>query len=411
VVAEVSGEVMVSFGKRVRELRVWRRLTLREAAALAGLSYGYWGEIERDEKTPENRRTLEAIAMGLRVAPFELTGQPAGAPSDAVDVAAHAGLVAIEAALERYELGVDPGVPVREWPLLAADLAELARLTHETSDYAAQGELAPALLGELHAAYVRVPDRRREVLVGLIQAYSSAMWTTKRLGGRGLPSLASRAVTRCAQQLEDPVWLGFAALLRGDATGHLDRDTHYRRSVQAAEELAPHTDDGQALQACGMLHLSAALAAGAKGEHDTSATHVEEAAALAGRMDTEVGRWASLWFGPTNVGIWRTSMALELGNHGQALHAAAAVRPELLPGTSRQAEFLCDYGRVLVADKKTREKGLRILIHAEHLAPQRVRRDVFVRTAVTTLLGKAMRDAGGRELRGLAHRLGVAPIG
>jgi hypothetical protein len=128
-------------------------------------------------------------------------------------------------------------------------------------------------------------------------------------------------------------------------------------------------------------------------------------------MDTEVGTWAHLWFGVVNVGIWRTSLAVELGEHAQALEIAKAVRPELLPGTSRQAEFWAEVGRALVASKKTREKGLRVLLHAEQLAPQRIRHDVFVREVIADLLRQARRAAGGRELRGLAGRLGVDPVG
>jgi hypothetical protein len=45
----------------------------------------------------------------------------------------------------------------------------------------------------------------------------------------------------------------------------------------------------------------------------------------------------------------------------------------------------------------------------EHLAPQLIRNDVLVRETVTGLLRQARCDAGGRELRGLAWRMGVAP--
>jgi hypothetical protein len=36
---------------------------------------------------------------------------------------------------------------------------------------------------------------------------------------------------------------------------------------------------------------------------DTAAGHLQETSTLAARMDTEVGIWAHLWLGPTNVGI------------------------------------------------------------------------------------------------------------
>ncbi|HEY3893918.1 MAG TPA: hypothetical protein VGL88_00965 [Pseudonocardiaceae bacterium] len=52
-----------------------------------------------------------------------------------------------------------------------------------------------------------------------------------------------------------------------------------------------------------------------------------------------------------------------------------------------------------------------MLLHAEQLAPHMIRHDVFVRETVAGLLRQARRDAGGRELRGLAWRMGVAPIG
>jgi transcriptional regulator with XRE-family HTH domain len=305
-------------GRRVRELRCWRRLTLREAAGLAGLSFSFWGQVERGEKSVASRTTLEAMAGALRVHPAELTGQP-WAQQDPVGTEAQASLVAIQTALERYELGVDPEIPVRPWPQIQADLDRLVRLHHDVVDYAAQGELAPVLIGELQGAYLRLPQHRREVLLGLIDAYRVAMRTAKDLGGYGLPGMAARAVQQCAEALEDAAWLGAATVTRGYATGELDRAGQYRRSVVAAESLTSRLDSNDALQTCGMLHLMAATAAGARADHDTSATHVAEASALATRMDTEVGTWARLFFGPTAVGIYRISLALELGEHGQAL--------------------------------------------------------------------------------------------
>jgi transcriptional regulator with XRE-family HTH domain len=399
-----------ALGRRVRELRCWRGLTLREAAGLAGLSFSFWSQVERGEKPVSNRRTLEAMASALRVHPAELAGQP-WTPADPVGADAQAGLDAIETALEHYELGTDPGLSVRAWPQIQADLARLVTITHATSDHAAMGQLASVLLGELHGGYVRIPRQRREVLLGLMMAYTSALWAAQRLGGRGLPIVAARAVRQCAETLDDPVWLGYAAWLRGNATGRLDRAAQYRHSVAAAEILTRRLDDEDAVQACGMLHLSAALAAGVQADHDTAATHLDEASALAARIDTEVGSWAHLWFGPTNVGIWRTSLAVEIGEHGKALEAAKAVHPELLPGNVRQAEFWADVGRALTSEKKTRDKGVRVLLHAEQLAPQRIRRDLLVREAVAGLVRQARRDAGGRELRGLAWRMGVAPLG
>ncbi|MGH3800481.1 MAG: helix-turn-helix domain-containing protein [Pseudonocardiaceae bacterium] len=398
-----------ALGRRLREIRCWRRLTLREAAGLAGRSFSFWGQVERGEKPVTSRKTLEAIASALRVHPSELTGQP-WTQRDARHADAQAGLENIEIALECYQLGTDPEVPMRPWPQIAEDLKRLDTMSL-AGDYAAQSELAPVLLGELHGAYLRLPQQRPEVLVGLMDAYESVMWTTTRLGARGLPSLVARAVQQCAETLGDPVWLGYAAWIHGAATGPLNRAAHYRRSVAAAESLTSQLDSSDGLQACGMLHLSAAQAAGAQADHDTAATHLAEASVLAARMDTEVGTWAGMMFGPTNVGIWKTEIALELREPGQALDAAKTAHPELLPAASHQAGFWADVGRALVTEKKTRDKAVGVLVHAEQLAPQRIRNDVVVREVVAGLLRQVRREAGGRELRGLAWRMGIAPIG
>ncbi|MBF6245149.1 helix-turn-helix transcriptional regulator [Nocardia elegans] len=37
-------------GRRLREIRAWRGLSLEAAAGLAGISYGYLGKLERGEK-------------------------------------------------------------------------------------------------------------------------------------------------------------------------------------------------------------------------------------------------------------------------------------------------------------------------------------------------------------------------
>jgi hypothetical protein len=110
------------------------------------------------------------------------------------------------------------------------------------------------------------------------------------------------------------------------------------------------------------------------------------------------------------VGIWKTSIAVEVGQHGQALQAAKAVHPELLPNR-RQSEFWAEVGRALAVEKKTRDEAVRVLVRAEQIAPQRIHNDLFVRETVAGLLRQARCDAGGRELRGLAWRMGLAPIG
>lgn len=73
-----------------------------------------------------------------------------------------------------------------------------------------------------------------------------------------------------------------------------------------------------------------------------------------------------------------------------------------------QAAYWTDFGRATARLPGRRENAVRALLTAEELFPVRMYRNPFARETVADLLGRARRDAGGRELRGLAYRMGVA---
>jgi hypothetical protein len=50
---------------------------------------------------------------------------------------------------------------------------------------------------------------------------------------------------------------------------------------------------------------------------------------------------------------------------------------------------------------------VRWLRQAENTAPQHIRNQAAIRETVAYLLGRAKASAGGRELRGMAARMGV----
>lgn len=394
-----------NIGRRMREIRTWRGMSQATLAQLAGFSAMYVSYIERGERTVDKRRTLEAFASALRVSPSELTGTPWEQNPDGAE--AHAAVLALEAALEGTALGEDPGGPVRDWQAILADIDRLSEL-RKRGDYAAQGDLVPDLLTELHAAYVRLPAQRERVLRGLIDCYSATAWITRRLGGRGLPLLAARIAQTCADELGSIEWRGYATWLRSQVAGPLSRRQQYQRAVSMADQLIANLGSADVLQVYGMLHLSAAVAAAAQSDRETSETHLGEAAAVAHRMDGPVGEFAHMWFGMANVGVWRTAIAVEFSEPGKVIELARGVDVEAIPSPTRRAAFYIDVGRSMLKERATREAGLATLMRAEGLAPQRLRTDVFTREAVADQLRRARRDAIGRELRGLAYRMGIS---
>jgi transcriptional regulator with XRE-family HTH domain len=160
-------------GRRVREIRSWRGMDQQALAGLAGISQSYLSMIERGERAVTKRATLETLASALQVSPTELTGQPYQ-PSDPLSNDVHSGISAIEVALDRYELGNDPGVAGRPWPEVSDAVKELNGVLRAEANYVAQSMVVPGLLADLHATYARDPEHRRDALVGLMYAYRSA---------------------------------------------------------------------------------------------------------------------------------------------------------------------------------------------------------------------------------------------
>lgn len=388
-------------GRRVREVRSWRRLSLTAAAELAGISPSYLSLIERGLRPVTKRATLESLAQALRVSPVELTGKPDAAANSET----HAAIPAITDALSGWWIGEIPDAPARAWDEISADLARLYQ-HRATSNYAAQAALVPGLIRDLLAT-VADPTHRREALIGLIGTYYSGGMIGGRLGFHGMPALGVEQMHKAAEELGDPAWSGIAAWARAHMMSGANRARQYQLAVAVAD-----TADARP-EVRGMGNLTAALAAAAQGQEDTAQTHLVEAASHAESIDADVSEWSgnvNLQFGRTNVGIWRVAIGVELGHGAQVAEIASTVHPETI-NRSRQCAFWLDYGRGLIAERKTQERGLAALVRAEKLAPQQVRTNPFAREAVTGLLTTSRRAAGGRELRALATRIGINPAG
>jgi hypothetical protein len=343
------------------------------------------------------------------VASSDLAGQAfPPVTADPVTVETQAAVIALDAALSDYHLGERTGERARLWPAAAADLDRLNTVLRPACDYAAQGVLLPRLMTELHTLYVTDPEHRVEVCAGLMDCYQMAGVLLKNLGVRGLPSLAAFRTQQVAEELDDPAWLGLAAWLRAFTVDGKGRQRMLAISLRGAHELESHLDDPCAAQMYGALHLHAALALAVMRRGGDSADHLSEAAAIAERVSGDGRGFGGLCFGPDNVEIWRLSIAVELGEADRAREIARLVDPSQVPSAARQAMFWADLGRGMAQERSTRDEAVGALLHAEQIAPQRIRPNPFVRETIADLLRRAPRDAAlGRELRGMAYRMGI----
>lgn len=315
-----------------------------------------------------------------------------------------ASLDGIETALTEWLPGELPDdIPARPWEQVAAEADMLATVLRPKSDYAGEGRILPALIRDLlHHSH---GEHRRNALIELMAAYYAAGNIAARLGKHPLAYLAADRVRAAAELLGEPEWLGVAAWVRAQFLGAASRTRQYHLAV-ANVDLT-----GARLESRGMSHLTAAMAAAARGDGSTAKAHLDDAVRMAAEVDPAKG-WGRgiLNFSQANVGIWRVAVSTELGDGGRVAEIARNVEWQTTR-ISRQGAFWMDLGRGLLQDRNRHEQGLRAILRAESLTPQQVRVNPFVREAVADLLRRARRDAGGRELRGLAWRMGVAPKG
>ncbi|MGX7828307.1 helix-turn-helix domain-containing protein [Actinokineospora sp. 24-640] len=393
----------VGIGRRVREIRAWRGLTLSAVAQVAGMSPGYLSMIERGLRPVTKRRVLESLAAALRVAPGELTGTP-DLPADADAARARSGTALLADVLGGWRLDEYPDAPDRPWSLVLADVDRLNLRLRPGGDDAGQAELLPALIRDLLAAAGRAKTRRA-ALAALVTVYHAADSLSARLGVPGAAMLATDRVAQAADALGDPVWCAVASWSRVHLISGTNRARQYELATRAADTIT-----AQRPETLGMVHLSAAFAAAVLGDTDRAEVHLREAADVADRITGEVSPWPAglMHFGRANVGIWRVAIGVETGRHAWVHDTAATIHLDAMPA-SRRAAYWADYGRALLGERRRRGEGIAALMRAERIAPQQLRANPYARDAVVTALAAAIRDAGGRDLRGLAWRMGIAP--
>jgi transcriptional regulator with XRE-family HTH domain len=400
----------ITIGARLRTLRRWRGMTQVQLADMADLSPSFVSMVEHGTRMLDRRSHISALASALRVSETDLVGGP-HLSADRLQSDPHMAIPPLRVALQTNSLS-RPAVDVAR-PL--ADLNSLVFGTIEplrrVCDYVGVGQLLPDCIDELYRHIADAADEAayRLALETLIEACVIASAVSKELNYLDLAYLAAQRAEEAALLLGDPVQKGkadFMWLLTLPRAGSWDRNLI--AAEQAANELEPHANSPLGKQVLGMLSLTASLSAAAIQRGDRASHWLDEAEKIGTQVPDEPMRtWQC--FSSTNVNIWRISVGVERGEAGgTVLELAKPVNLDLLePRASRRAGFFADVGRGLAREPRMRADAVRWLRRAEDTAPQRVRNSVAVRETVAYLLGRATATAGGRELRGMAARMGV----
>lgn len=400
----MSQEEHERIGQRARRYRRAQGKTLDEIAGLAGITKGYLSLLERGERRWDSRSLVHSVAAALEVRNTDLTGQPyaAGTPQDK---AAQSAMAAIHLALVQSSL--EDGADVAPRPLAALEQESTLVLEwRRVCDYPNLGRVLPRLISELTQSTTTLAGAERKkalwLLLGILHGASSL---ARNYGFLADALLAADRGLQIGQLLDDPVATAYAHFPRTHA---LSADGAFRVAAASVtrglDQLDGHRE-GYGLEVYGAVLLAASYAVGSTGNKAGANDLLTEATKVAAKTG-EAGMKACM-FGPTNVDLHRVSIAVELKEYGSAVDIAKKVDPRKTDSKERQASFYADYGRARAYMRGGDTDAIQLFATAEKIAPERTHANPLVRDAVIDMLDSAQRVAGGPQLRGLAHRLGV----
>lgn len=401
----------ITIGARLRTLRRWRGKTQVELAGLAGLSPSFISMVETGQRSLDRRSYIAAVASALRVSETDLVGGP-HLSQDRQQADPHATIPALREALQTNKLNAPAVDSARPLPELAGLVNDRISPMQKQAELSGAGALLPDVLDELHWHTAQSGDEatKRLALETLIEACVVAGQTVKDLGYADLAYIAALRAEEAAASLDDPVHRGKADCLRLWA---FPRERSWERRLTAAEAAAealePHARTPLSLQVLGMITLHAALSAAVVQRPHVVEHWLGEATALGQRVPDDMQRnWQS--FSPTNVRLWNLAIGVERGESGgTVLELTAGIDQSKITYRNRKAYFMADVGRGLAREHRMREDAIRWLRRAEEAGPQLIRNHAPTRESVAYLLNRARSQAGGRELRGMAARMGVTP--
>jgi transcriptional regulator with XRE-family HTH domain len=386
-----------TIGGRIKHWRM-RRGGMSQAvlAGLAGLSQPYISQIEAGRRSVDSRTTLIAIASALQVTVADLLDQP-GDPTDPARNGAADAVPTIWASLLEISDG-ERGKPTSNQEQIRADLARVSALRN-AGRYARMPHEMPALLAAASGHG------------GILLAEAAYLTSTclRHLGYRHVAVEAARIAQSAAEEAGHPAWRGAARFAYAQALPVEAAGVAARAAARTMIELQPRASDRAIRQVLGQLHLAAALRSAVDGRPETASDHLAEAEREAASLGEPgpSGGFNAMCFGPSNVTLWRMSIAVDAGEHGRAVELAHTVDADALPIVSRRHAYWLDLGRALAHSGRSDVEALAALTRAEQVAPSLFALNPLARDAVSTMVRRARHRAAPKGLRVLARRLDI----
>ncbi|GAB2706847.1 helix-turn-helix domain-containing protein [Kitasatospora kifunensis] len=401
-----------AFGKRVAGLRKQRGVTQDELAASIGRTASWLSQVERGVQPVNRLDVLRLLAEGLGVsvqalrsdAPLDTTGTEDGEPND-LD---QARLLLSGHPVPSLLLGGHPtGVPT-DLPELRLSVEHIWELTHE-SRFADLSTALASLVPRIERAVRTAPSEEQpELWLLLSRSYQALSAAFVRQDEADAAWVAADRAIWTAEQSGEPLQVLASVFRLAQAfvrLRRLDQAEHTATTAVAALNDSVQQSGPEALSLLGSLHLALATVHGRAGDRAAALDALDQARRVAQRIGTDRNDFGTE-FGPTNVEIQAVSLAVELGDAGEAIETGRRIDPTHL-SVERRARLLMDIGRAY-AQRRQGGEALAHLLQAEAIAPELIRTHAAARAAIRELVLVAG-QAAPPELIALAERADARP--
>jgi len=402
-----STQYQKALGRRIAAERRRRGLSQPELAGMIDRSVAWVSQVERGVRKVDRMSVLETVATALDIPLAELAAEAPVVAAVTEEPPGAAGLRLVLSGAYALRAMLD-GRRAPAVSTLRTRVRKAWELTH-AGRYDELTDLLGGLVPDLETAARMVPgDKRAEAFELLATAYQACSAELAKIGEPDAAWIAADRAMAAAERAGNPMLVAagaFRLVFVFIAARHYDQAEETARTAAAA--LWPKADEGdpQAMSLWGALTLQRAVISARTNDADTAYSELERAGQIAGRLGDGHNEF-NTEFGPTSVRLYEIAVAVELGDAGRALRAAATVDTSGL-SAERQARMLIDVARAHAQRRQIRD-AVAALIQAEAITPEQVRGHDLVRQLVSDLL--TMQDPPTSELRDLAERLTIGQM-
>ena len=397
-----TADYQKALGQKIAAERHRRGLSQPELARMVGRSVAWVSQVERGVRKVDRMSVLEALAAALDVPLAELAAEAPVVAAVTEEPPGAGGLRLVLSGAYALRAMLD-GRRAPAISTLRTKARKAWELTH-AGRYVELTDLLRSLVPDLETAARSLPEKQRaevsELLATTYQACSAAL---AKLGEPEAAWIAADRAMAAAERAGNPMLVAAGAFR---LVFVFINARHYDQAEEtawtAAEALWPMADQGdpRAISLWGGLTLQRAVIAAHVNDPDTAYGQLDRASQIAARLGEGRGEY-NTEFGPANVRLYEIAVAVELGDAGRALRAAANVDTTGL-SAERQARMLIDVARAH-AQRRQVSEAVAALLQAEAITPEQIRSHALVRRLVSDLL--TMQDPPASELRDLAKRL------